>query len=432
MEVSDKQSPIALGCIADDVTGATDLAINLVQGGLRVIQWLELPTPQALAAYPTDAIVVALKTRSAPVEQAVSESLQTLRALEQHGCRRFFFKYCSTFDSTATGNIGPVTEALMEELGIEQTVYCPAFPRNGRTVYRGHLFVYGQLLHESGMANHPLTPMHDANLIRILSQQTSLPVGLLDYDQVRHDAETASAALEALSSQDVSHVIADCCDDSHLQTLAAALGDMRLVTGGSAIARYLPDVYRHRGLLKANGHVPTMPTIRGRNLILSGSCSEATNRQVAVMKSKCPSWQIDTAAVVQDPGNALSQLVQWAAGTDSSQPLLVYSTESPGGVKAAQSRFGTETLAHAIEDFHGKVARALADQIEVRRIVVAGGETAGAVVSGLDIPALRIGPEICPGVPWTESLGEQPFALALKSGNFGEDNFFESALEMLA
>ena len=419
-----------LGCIADDVTGATDLAINLVQGGMCVVQMLGIPSAAELAQIDADAVVVALKTRSIPRESAVSQSLDGLAALRELGIDRFFFKYCSTFDSTEQGNIGPVAEALMDVLDVPQTIFCPAFPRNGRTVYHGHLFVNGRLLCESGMEQHPLNPMTDANLVRFLARQASSQVGLLSHDMFSDDPDHLVRELRTLADAGARLVITDSCNDQHLLILAQAVAGMRLVTGGSGIARYLPDAYRGLGLLNSTWYEPALPNITGRSLILSGSCSTATNRQVAWMKSKCPAWKIDVPALMADPVSSLAGVVTWARQTPN-EPLLVYSTSSPQAVAELQNEFGGHVIAAAIEAFHASVAESLVAETGVRRLVLAGGETAGAVVQKLGIRALRIGPEICAGVPWTESLGPLPLALALKSGNFGQEDFFASALEML-
>ncbi|NNE00768.1 MAG: four-carbon acid sugar kinase family protein [Pirellulaceae bacterium] len=442
--VQSRRKPV-LGCIADDVTGATDLALNLVQGGICVVQVLGVPTAQQLAAVDADAIVIALKTRSIEKEHAISQSLASLSALAQLGIDRFFFKYCSTFDSTTRGNIGPVAEALMNALNVGQTIFCPAFPRNGRTVYQGHLFVDDRLLSESGMENHPLNPMTDSNLVRWLRLQTNGEVGLLASMDLAA-APTIRDRLAQLAESGVGLVVADGCSDADLIQIAQAVCDERLVTGGSAIARYLPDAYRQSGRLDSTAYQPTLPDVVGRSLILSGSCSTATNRQVAWMKSRCPAWKIDVSTVCESPDGALRKVLDWARAAEENQPLLIYSTSEPESVARMQEKFGGEVVAQKIEHFMGAIAKALVDELGVRKLVLAGGETSGAVVEALGIESLRIGPEICAGVPWTESQqtesqraesqgrensGINRLALALKSGNFGDERFFATALEML-
>ncbi|MBB6428314.1 3-oxo-tetronate kinase [Algisphaera agarilytica] len=429
---SSEAAPL-LGCIADDVTGATDLAINLVQGGMRVVQVLGIPTPTTLAlTQSADAIVVALKTRSIPKQDAIDESLQSLAALQAIGVERFYFKYCSTFDSTPEGNIGPVAEALMDTLGVSQTVFCPAFPRAGRTVYRGHLYVGDKLLHESGMQNHPLNPMTDADLVRVLSAQTSRPLGLLGYEAVSAGSETATAALQTLDTNGVAHVITDACSDEHLATLAGSVASMPLVTGGSGLARFLPEVYRSEGRLAATPSEPELPNVSGRSLVIAGSCSTATQAQVKRASESMAVWSVDVPALMADAETELVRLLEWAKTQPETQPILVASTTSPDKVSQLQAEHGGAAVAATIEAFLGRAVCEMTELLGVRRLVVAGGETSGAVAKALDVKALRIGPEICPGVPWTLTLGQEPaMAIAFKSGNFGDEHFFTTALEML-
>ena len=435
-EQLERRTPV-LGCIADDVTGATDLASNLTLGGMRVVQVLGVPSASSLAKCDADAIVVALKTRSIPIEAAVGQSLQSLRALQEIGVSRFFFKYCSTFDSTEQGNIGPVSEALSAELGVKRTIFCPAFPINGRTVFSGHLFVNGKLLNESGMENHPLNPMTDANLVRFLGQQVYCEVGLLSHESL-DSVESVRAKLQDMGDAEP-FVICDAINEAHLKTLAHAVADMKLTTGGSGIARYLPEAYRNSGHLSSATYTPSMPSADGRSLILSGSCSAATNAQVAWMSDRCPGREVDVQAIMQDPTAYANQLVAWAIAIPADAPVLIYSTAKPDKVARLQQEFGAANVANAVEQCMATVAERLVVGHDFRRLVLAGGETSGAVVNRLSIHALEIGPEICPGVPWTQSVGGKtvaepaigPVALALKSGNFGDDRFFETALEML-
>ncbi|EMI52431.1 3-oxo-tetronate kinase [Rhodopirellula sallentina] len=433
MQETSSQRTAVLGCIADDVTGATDLANNLVQGGMRVVQILGTPTPEMLRDLSeVDAVVVALKTRSIPAEDAIAMSRDSLKVLRENGATRFYFKYCSTFDSTDDGNIGPVAEALMDTLGVHQTVFCPAFPRAGRTVYRGHLFVGDSLLNESGMENHPLNPMTDANLVRFLSKQTSRRVGLVSYDDIEEGSSAVEHQLSDLQGDGVAMVVTDTCGDAQLATLASACVSMPLVTGGSGLAHYLPDAYRKVGLLSSETHAPPIPNVEGRGLIVAGSCSKATNGQVEYMSGKCPTWSVDVSSLMSNRDAELERLIQWVGKTDASVPVLIASSARPEKIADLQSRFGAMEVALAIEGFLAEVTRRLVEELEFRRLVLAGGETSGAIVRELSIDALRIGPEICTGVPWTESIGRQPsLALALKSGNFGDVDFFETALEML-
>lgn len=416
-----------LGCLADDITGATDLAINLVQGGMRVVQVMEIPTAEELQQLDCDAVVVALKIRSVPAGQATAQARTVASRLSQAGCQRFLFKYCSTFDSTPEGNIGPIAEAMLDELGQRQTVFCPAFPRNGRTVYQGHLFVGQTLLNESGMENHPLNPMRDASLCRLLAAQSTLPISLISYDVIEQGWQAVSNELASTQAQ---FVVLDACSDTHLQVLAESIKDLRLVTGGSGIARYLPAAYRSAGHLPLAKSEPSLPNVAGRSVVLSGSCSAATRRQVANFQPQCYSRRIEPERATD--ADYVGELISWAREQPDDRPLMFYSTPSAGGQTAdASANQPSSSVAEAIEKVHASLAEQLADQLGVRRFVVAGGETSGAVAAGLGITRLRIGPEICAGVPWTESLGDEPYALAFKSGNFGDDDFFATAINQL-
>jgi uncharacterized protein YgbK (DUF1537 family) len=428
-KLQSKHQPF-LGCIADDVTGATDLSLNLVEGGMSVVQLLDLPTAEELQEVSADAIVIALKTRSVPAADAIEQSCAALAVLQAAGCQSYFFKYCSTFDSTVAGNIGPVAEALMKQIGADKTIFCPAFPENGRTVYQGHLFVHGKLLHESGMQHHPLTPMTDANLVRVLHTQSTLPIGLLSYDQISNGSAAATTALQQLADNGQKLIITDALDNDHLRTIAAATATWPLLTGGSGIARELPGIWRSRKLLTSQRCELTLPAISGRALIIAGSCSAATQRQVALMKSRCAAVQIDAVQAVADPQALVDSILEFAARhTDG--PLMVYSTVSSEELSALQSQLGGTVVANVLETVSAEIGRRLVDEQGFRKLVVAGGETSGAVMRALKIRALRIGPRIAAGVPWTESIGQQPLAIALKSGNFGDDAFFETAIEML-
>ena len=417
-----------LGCIADDFTGATDLANMLVRGGMRTVQVIGVPAADAeLEA--ADAVVVALKSRTTPAAEAVSESLAALAWLRQRGCRQFFFKYCSTFDSTAEGNIGPVAEALQEALDCDFTLACPAFPETGRTLFRGHLFVQDQLLSESGMQHHPLTPMGDANLVRVLQAQSRGKVGLLRYDQVAQGPEAVRQAIARLRESGHRLAIADALSDADLHTLGAACAELPLVTGGSGIAQGLPENFRRAGLLdKHDAAALDLPV--GGEAVLAGSASQATNGQVAAwLEAGRPALRLDPLALAQGD-ESIDAALAWAREQD--QAVLIYATSPADEVKAIQRELGVARAGELVERALGLIARGLFDS-GVRRLVVAGGETSGAVVQALGVQALRIGAQIDPGVPAT--LGQvqgEPLALALKSGNFGSRDFFAKALHQLA
>ena len=419
-----------LGCIADDFTGATDLANMLVRAGMRTVQTIGVPQAggEAIAA-DADAIVVALKSRTIAAADAVMQSLNALNWLRTQGCARFFFKYCSTFDSTDAGNIGPVAEALMAELGTDFTLACPAFPENGRTIFRGHLFVGDVLLNASGMEHHPLTPMRDPNLVPVLARQSAGKVGLLRYDTIMRGAQAARDQAQQLRADGVKLAIADAISNDDLIVLGEAFADLPLLTGGSGLALGLPAQYRRAGLITAHGNAAQLPAVPDSAIVLSGSCSRATNAQVAHWRALRPAFQIDPLALAEGKPVVVEALdfVHRHAG----QTVLVYATSAPEQVAHVQQTLGVERAGKLVEDALGRIARALhADG--VRRFVVAGGETSGAVVQALDVRALRIGPQIDPGVPWTATIDNDPVALALKSGNFGTVDFFEKALAQLA
>ncbi len=417
-----------LGCIADDVTGATDLANTLVRQGMRTV--LLLGGPAADAPMPAaEAVVVALKSRTIPAGEAVDQSLDALRWLQAAGARQYFFKYCSTFDSTDAGNIGPVSEALLDALGSDFTIACPAFPENGRTIFHGHLFVGDQLLSDSPMRDHPLTPMTDANLVRVLGRQMQGTVGLVRHREVARGAPAIGEAFERLRGEGCLAAIVDAIADDELMAIGQACARLALVTGGSGVAMGLPMNFRRAGLLVVDGRADVLDPVTGHAAVLAGSCSAATIGQVAEMKAAHPAFQIDPLALAAGTDVAGAAL-EWAASKLGDRPILFYSTAPSEVVQKVQAELGREAAGSLIEQAMASIAQGLVER-GAHRLVVAGGETAGAVMQALAVTTLRIGPEIDPGVPWTQSLGEPPLALALKSGNFGGRNFFTKALGML-
>lgn len=412
-----------IGAIADDFTGASDLANTLARRGMRTTLFVGAPGPSAAAC---EAGIIALKTRSNPVAEAVSQSLAALEALKAAGAEQIIFKYCSTFDSTKEGNIGPVADALLSALDAPQAIVCPAFPTNKRTIYRGHLFVGDKLLNESGMEKHPLTPMTDANIARWLSYQSQNRVGLLPLEIVRQGSAAVRAALDEKARRNEKLVICDATSDEDLITLGHAAKGMKLVTGGSGIALGLPDNFAQGD----RAALAPLTAPRGPAIALSGSCSLATGGQVARHAGVAPVFQLDVEAILAGRLRE-ADILAWLGGEAGKAPLpLVYSTADAGEVAALQARHGGGKVAHAIETFFSNLARLLVEQ-GWRRIITAGGETSSAIVSALGIDALAIGPEIDPGVPVVVSEGSPRLALALKSGNFGAPDFFEKALRVI-
>ena len=375
-----------------------------------------------------------MKSRTTPADEAIAESLAALHWLQKAGCRQFYFKYCSTFDSTAKGNIGPVGEALMQALGSKFTIACPAFPVNGRTIYKGHLFVGDILLSDSGMRNHPLTPMTDASLVRHLQSQVKGKVGLTEYSTVLKGEAAIRARFAALQAEGCNFTVVDALSNDDLMSIGLACADMPLLTAGSGIALGLPQNFRRAGLLAEDLVADTLPATGGLRAVISGSCSIATQGQVAAMREKHPAFNIDPFELARGT-DVVGAALDWAASRLKDGPLLIYATAAPEAVKAVQAQLGVEKAGSLVEEALAAITKGLV-ALGVGQLIVAGGETAGAVVKALGVTGLRIGPEIDPGVPWTAGINkdssQRPLALALKSGNFGTPDFFIKAWSKLA
>lgn len=412
-----------LGVIADDFTGATDIASFLVQNGMSTVQVNGVPRE----GLPLDAaaIVVSLKSRSCAPEKAVADSLEALAWLQQQGCERFYFKYCSTFDSTAQGNIGPVTDALLAALNETQTVISPALPVNGRTVYQGHLFVMDQLLSDSGMRHHPVTPMTDSNLLRLMAAQASGKPGLIASQTLDKGAAAVREALKALAAEGVRYVVLDALNEQHLLTQGEALRDMTLVTGGSGLAIGLARQWASEGWDRDRAQAAGRPQ-GGPAVVISGSCSTMTNRQVAQYRQQAASMAVDVERALHARERYAQELCDWVA-QHADEPLapMLFATSEPETLQRIQQQYGAEQSSEAIEQLFASVVRVL-QQRGWQRFIVAGGETSGVVAQTLNIDAFHIGPVISPGVPWVRAVA-QPVSLALKSGNFGDEQFFARA-----
>jgi uncharacterized protein YgbK (DUF1537 family) len=414
---------LLLGCIADDFTGATDLANNLVRGGMRVVQTIGVPE---VPVDEVDAVVVALKSRTAPVDQAVAESLAAARWLRRQGAPQIFFKVCSTFDSTPQGNIGPVAEALLAELQADCALVTPAFPETGRTVFKGHLFVGDVLLSDSPMRHHPLTPMTDANLVRVLQAQCrQAQVGLVDHRTVAGGADAVRERLAVLRAEGRTLAIADAVNDADLHVLAQAAQSLKLVVAGSGLAIGIPALH---GLAPGSA-ASALPPATGARAVVSGSCSAATNAQVAdFIAAGGPAFAVDALRIAAGH-DVVTEALAWAAPLLGERPLLVYATAAPDAVRAVQAQLGSEQAGALVEHTLSGIAAGLV-AAGVRQLVVAGGETSGGCVQALGITQLRIGPQIDPGVPWCHAA-ERGLHLALKSGNFGTVDFFSRAFDLL-
>ncbi len=411
-----------LGCIGDDFTGSSDLANTLAKEGLNVVQYTGIP--DGPASDDVEAGVISLKSRSIDPAQAVRLSLQALRWLQAQGCVQFFFKYCSTFDSTKEGNIGPVAEALAKALGAEKVIVCPAFPGTNRSVYQGHLFVNDVLLNKSGMENHPITPMTDPDIRRWLTHQTALDVGHVAADIVLRGRDAILTALDNEAEAGKRLIVVDALRDADLREIGAAADGLPLVTGASGVALGLPANFHRKGL--ANQSPTPWTGQRGSCVILSGSCSIATRGQLEKHQRDHPGYEISVTEVMS--GALVPEaVVDWAMKADSLP--VIYSSADPGAVKQIQKKFGREKSAEALERFFSDTARLLVSA-GVERLIVAGGETSGAVVEGLAVEQFEIGPEIDPGVPALRAGSD--LVVALKSGNFGTVDFFEKAAKLLA
>lgn len=414
-----------LGIIADDFTGATDIASFMALAGWQVVQLNGIPDMGDDYA-DVDAIVISLKTRSCAASEAVKQSRQAAEWLQERGCKRLYFKYCSTFDSTAAGNIGPVTDGLLEMTAVPMAVLCPALPVNGRTVIHGHLFVNGRLLNESGMQNHPLTPMTDANLMRVMESQAAGECGLVSLNTVRAGKEAIQTQLASLKSAGKRYVVLDAMSDEDLCTLAASLPEEVLLTGGSglagAIAAQRPMPHAHGTFIG--------PSRTGGCVVLAGSCSTMTHQQVSRYRQLAPAAAIDVARAVDDSEAYVEELVGWYQKQSAPLAPLLYATRPAEEVKAMQARYGVEVVGKAIEALLASLAVRL-HQLGVNKIIAAGGETSSLLVQRLQVSGFAIGDAIAPGVPWVKDV-RRPLWLALKSGNFGDENFFIKAQERFA
>jgi len=419
---------LLIGAVADDITGATDLCLMLAREGLRTVQIIGVPDQHSLPD--ADAIVIALKSRSIPAEQAVAMSVAAASLLRTCGAEQVLFKYCSTFDSTDAGNIGPVAEALLALTGGDLTIACPSFPAAGRTTYRGHLFVGDALLSDSPLRDHPMNPMHDANLVRVLGRQTALPVGLVTIDTVALGESAVRQAFAAQRAAGKRILVVDTLQDADLRTIGAACSDMPLVTGGSGIAMGLAANFVKAGKVAPRQRQTHMAAPKGRAVVLAGSCSVATRGQVAAAQAAgLPTLALDVDALLIDQQTAAS-LAAWAMAQPQDSIPVIYSSAAPATLLAIQARLGQHGSGALVEATLAEVGHLL-QGAGFSRYLIAGGETSGAVVAALGVTTLEIGPEIAPGVPWTRSIFGPDLVLALKSGNFGAEDFFLKAWTLL-
>ncbi|MEU1306464.1 3-oxo-tetronate kinase [Streptomyces shenzhenensis] len=418
---------LRIGCIADDFTGGTDVAAAFRRAGLRTALVFGAPDSTTELPADCDVAVVALKSRSAPADEAVADSLAAQRWLHAKGAAQIYLKYCSTFDSTPRGNIGPVTDALLQAAGTAVTLHCPASPPNGRTVYQGHLFVHDQLLSDSPLRHHPLTPMTDSALVRLLSAQTPHHVALIDWPTVRRGVDAVREALTAHRQAGVRHVIADALTDDDLAVLGAAALELPVVAGAAGLAEGLGRAYPTAGPDPADA----LPR-QGRAAVLAGSCSARTLEQIAQFYAAgLPSLHLDVLAAATGR-DVIGEAMTWYDAQDPELPVLVYASASPEELAAVQAQLGVVEAAAQVEELLGTLASRLVER-GVRRLLVAGGETSGAVTTALGIRAVLVADEADPGVPWTYAgAATGGLALMLKSGNFGAPDLFTRALSATA
>ena len=421
---------LALGCIADDYTGASDLANTLTRSGLRTVQTIGVPSDD-LALPEVDAVVVSLKSRSIEASLAVAKSRAAEKWLRGRGASHVLFKICSTFDSTDAGNIGPVMDALRVDSGETIVLVTPAFPETGRTVYQGNLFVGSVPLNESPLKDHPLNPMHDSNLVRVLARQSQTKVGLADLAAIARGPDAVRARLAELAKQDFGAAIADAVFERDLETVGTVALDHRLSVGASGIGLGLARALVTSRGVKANAAAISDKPVGGAVACLAGSCSQATLQQIAKAEQTIAVLHLDPDEAVAGRGEA-QRAVQWANEGLGKGPVLIASSSTPDQVAALQSRHGRDAAGHAIEQAMADIAEGLVKS-GVRRLVVAGGETSGAVVDRLGIPGFLVGPEIAAGVPVLRAVGaaQGDMLLALKSGNFGGPEFFSDALRLM-
>ena len=416
---------VLTGVIADDFTGATDIASFMSEQGWRVALLPGIPGPADKWGEEADAIVISLKSRSLPADEACQQARQCYQWLRnQAGARQIYFKYCSTFDSTAEGNIGPVSDCLLQETDAPFVVHCPALPQNGRTVVHAHLFVNGLLLNESGMENHPLNPMTDANLVRLLAAQTATQIGRIDIAAVQSGPAAIAARLSHCEATGDKHIIIDTLTPDDLLNIAQAVQPLPLLAGGSglggALAAIIPGT--------RNGIARNVFPSSRKTVILSGSCSSMTLRQVRAYQTRAAALALDIARCLSDEERYTDELTQWAM-SQVHAPLapLLFATLPPEQLTAIQQRYGDHVASQAVERTFARLTQKL-HLAGVNTFIVAGGETSGTVVESLQVKRLTVGDAIAPGVPWVFT-DDNSLALALKSGNFGDEDFFFKAQE---
>lgn len=421
---------VLLGCIADDFTGASDVASFLVESGMSTVVMSGVPENEFVDLNGVDAVVIALKSRTEPVHKAVGDSLAAASYLSELGCTQYYFKYCSTFDSTPKGNIGPVLDALMEFFKCQHSVVCPALPVNGRTVYNGHLFVNGKLLNQSGMEFHPLTPMTDSNVVNLLKAQSKGEVSLVPLDIISQGPIAILNELDKLSACST-YTVTDAINMNEVYSISRACRDFKLISGGSGLAIGLAQNFKDKGHDLNGVSNKDFFKVNGGTAILSGSCSRQTRLQVKKFKNDFDSIQLDPIQI-EHGAQTLDSVTDlfFEKSKNGSVPVLIYATAEPEVVNRYKSILGDEHASKLLESFMSELVANLAF-LGIKKFISAGGETSGAIVQALNVNAFRIGLPIDPGVPKVQSNCKNGYLLALKSGNFGSDDFFIKAFKVL-
>ncbi|MDF0584065.1 3-oxo-tetronate kinase [Bradyrhizobium yuanmingense] len=418
---------LIFGVVADDLTGGMETAAMLVAAGIECGFVTDPDLVGSCGDVP--AIVIAQKTRVIPANIAVGMTAKATRALLARDVRQIFFKYCATFDSTDQGNIGPVSDLLMQLTSAEYTAFCPASPALRRTFYNGHLFLGTELISDSPKRNDPLTPMTDPDLVRVLQRQTRAKVGLLAHSQVDAGADSAGRVIAEATARGTRYFIADAIYDRDLNTLATLTCDWKLMTGNATIVQHYPDIWKARGLVAADRSPPRLRAVGGGGAVLAGSCAERTLEQLAEFEKSHPLHRINLMNA-EDVAATVGDALDWARPRLGRGPVGFATSGAPEAVKMAQQRYGREGAAELAETILGRLAVSLRG-VGVRRFVVAGGETSGSIVEQLGIRRLRVGPYGGPGIGTAVTEDEDPVALCLKSGKLGPVDLFATTLEAM-
>jgi len=410
--------------LADDITGGMELAAVLAGQGVDC----SFVTNPDRVQLNREAVVIAQKTRTCAPRDALRMTACGLRAAMRANAAQIFFKYCATFDSTAKGNIGPCADFIARELGVDFTLFVPSFPEAERYVFQGHLFVQDRLVSESPKRFDPLTPMTDPDLVRVLQAQTAVVVGRLPLSILHRGPAAAEVHLTALRHDGVGYAIADAISNDDLAALAELTAEWRFMTGNSTIAGFYPPIWRRQGLIPPDRGPPSLPPIDGPAVVLAGSCADRTLEQLVAFEHHRPVIRIDPLEAAQR--DLVPELFAQVQARLADGPIAIASSARPADVKNVQDKLGVTGAAATIEDLLGRLASQLR-RAGVRRFLVAGGETSGAILDHLGIESMQVGRYEAAGVGRAVSEQENPIALCLKSGKLGPVDMFLPTLEAM-